>query len=91
MAKLEKYYNYIVDDLVSKTNVEDMYIHTPYGTSSSRSFFSDRRGDIRNQMYSTTHTKLLKHLVSKYGIQDEEMYIIWDLYSERIKTLISNG
>ena len=84
MNKKEKYYNYVVDDLVKNTEIDHdqetikfpfYYNYTPfplYSLLSSLTIFS-------------------KHVIERYGVHDEEMSIIWNQYREKILTIIGNG
>ena len=84
MNKKEKYYNYIIDDMVKKTEIDydrDL-IKLPYLSSFSLfhhlfSFF----------LFSPSFSN---HVRKVYGVHDEEIKIIWDLYKQRINELINN-
>ena len=83
MDKKEKYYNYVVEDLVSKAEIDydqeiikfsPLLLHFPSFTflPSSPSFsFSN-------------------YIKKMYGAHSEEIEIIWKLYKERIQSLINN-
>tara|TARA_R110000803_G_scaffold122202_2_gene190235 strand:+ start:336 stop:596 length:261 start_codon:yes stop_codon:yes gene_type:complete len=85
MDKKEKYYNYVVNDLVKKTEIDydEGRIYTPFSpplvllsftffTPSLDSFFSD-------------------HCKGVYGVNDGEIKYVWDEYKEIIKDKIRNN
>ena len=84
MNKHQKYINFIVADLVKKTEIDYeqgkikfpffQYLLTPYPFPLlTSSFFS-----------------FSNYVKERYGARDEEIKIIWGLYKERIKELIDN-
>jgi hypothetical protein len=86
MNKKEKYYNYIVDDLVKNTEIDNKQgiVKFPFLTflfSSSTRFF---------KFPSTTFsfTSFSKYVQERYGTRDGEIDIILELYKERISSLI---
>ena len=86
MNKKERYINYVVEDLVSKTEIdyEQEIIKYPfYHSFSSLSFHS---------LLSHPPSLLFANHVRKvYGAHSEEIEFIWKLYKERIQSLINNG
>jgi len=86
MSKQEKYINYIVDDLVKKTEIdnEQQKITLPFISlppiSFTHSYFFSYSLPI-----SPHFSKYIKNL---YGTKDNEVQIIWDLYREKIQSLI---
>ena len=90
MNKQEKYINYIVDDLIKKTEID-------YGRGKikctflpSDSYFGDCANISSFFSTSTYSTTFSVYMSERYGAKDEEMKIIWGLYKERIKELIDN-
>ena len=83
-TKLEKYINYVVEDLVKNTRIDydNKRIYPPFSSSLfiPFSFFSSHSSIISFSPY----------IQKRYGARDEEIQIIWDLYRERIKELIDN-
>jgi hypothetical protein len=82
MNKKEKYYNYVVNDLVSKTEIDNErkensfpYLPSPTKTSVPPLF------SLPSRLFS-------KHVIERYGTHDGEIKIIWNLYKERIHSLI---
>ena len=89
MNKKEKYYNYVVNDLVSKTEIDHgkkrikfpfyyNYI-SPDPSQYPHLFFS---------FISSSFSRFSKHVIERYGVHDEEMEIIWYQYKEKIQPLI---
>ncbi len=85
MNKQEKYINYIVDDLVKKTEIDydkekiispflPFYIYSPLFISPTPIFFSS----------------ISKYVKDSYGARDEEIETIWERYKQIIKSLINN-
>ena len=79
MNKKEKYINYVVEDLVSKTEIdyEQGKIKFPL-SSPSPSFFIQ-------YLYLLPSSFFSNYIKEKYGAHSEEIEIIWKLYKERIK------
>ena len=80
MNKKEKYINYVVEDLVSKTEIDYeqgkiKFPFLPLAPYSSLTFF---------------FILFSNHVRKVYGAHSEEIEIIWDLYKQRIKELIDN-
>ena len=94
MTKEEKYYNFIVDDMVKNTEIDydegevtiPFYKHKIY-LYDIDTIFSDFLWDIPHQL----RTALKKHLISKYSEGHQGVFPIWELYRERIEILINNG
>ena len=85
MDKKEKYYNYVVNDIVKNTEIDyDQETITLPSPSFPLLFFST---------YSSFIPSILsfsKYVKARYGAHDEEMDIIWNQYRERIIKLIDN-
>lgn len=83
--KIERYYNYIVDDLIKKTEVdyEKRFIYYPYmyGNVIPLTMYLDIPFGIMN---------FKRYITTLYGVREEEHDIIWDMYSKKIKSLIKN-
>ncbi len=90
MNKKEKYINYVVEDIVSKTEIdyEQGKIKFPFYHSSSPIIL------LSPSPPSTFFPSLIpfaNHVRKVYGAHSEEIEIIWKLYKERIKDKINNG
>jgi hypothetical protein len=89
MNKQEKYYNYVVDDLVKNTEIDHdqetikfpFYYNYILPLHPTPFLFS----------LSYLSTIFSKHVIERYGVHDEEMEIIWNQYREKILTIIGNG
>jgi hypothetical protein len=84
MNKQEKYINYIVGDLVKKTEIINDRVTYPFdvGTTSGDLAFT-------NPQY-ISHFKYVfpKYIIERYGVKDDEIKTIWKQYKERILSLI---
>ena len=82
----ERYYNFIVDDLVKKTEIKESERRMKFPTVPffriPSYFFTSRSSHNFFLLFS-------KYLKGMYGTHDEEIQIIWDLYKERMTTLIN--
>ena len=87
MNKKERYINYIVDDLVSKTEIDydQEIIKYPYQHSPHFSTY------LLTPSHTPHPSLLSKYIKEIYGARDEEIEIIWKLYKERIKDKLNNG
>jgi len=85
MDKKERYIEYVVEDLVSKTEIDydQEKIKYPYPLLSSfpSSFF----------LPSFLTFSFRNYLKERYGAHSEEIEFIWDQYKERIKDKLNNG
>ena len=83
MNKKEKYINYVVEDLVSKTKIDydQEKIKYPYLPN----LFHLPQHPILYPIFSFRN-----YLKERYGAHSEEIDIIWKLYKERIQSLINN-
>ena len=82
MDKKEKYINYVVEDLVSKTEIdyEQGKIKFPF-YSSTLPLPTTLPSFISLPLFFS----FSNYIKEKYGAHSEEIEIIWKLYKERIK------
>tara|TARA_R110002126_G_scaffold197188_1_gene345091 strand:+ start:642 stop:905 length:264 start_codon:yes stop_codon:yes gene_type:complete len=87
MTKKEKYYNYVVEDLIKKTEIDyDQeiikypHLNFPYPSLIPRMATS-----------SYSELRFSDHIQGKYGIQEDEVGMVWGQYMIRLQTLINNG
>ncbi len=87
MNKQEKYINYIVEDLVKKTEIDydREEIISPF-----LPFFSPI-ASLLSLFLPYSFSSISKYVKDRYGTTDEEIQIIWGQYKQRIKSLINNG
>ncbi len=90
MSKKEKYINYIVEDLLKKTEIDyDMGMIKPFSSFSSphplSSFFP-----FSLIFYYFSLYPFSKYMQEIYGAREEEVEIIWVRYRQRIHSLIEN-
>tara|TARA_B110000211_G_C13938256_1_gene490416 strand:- start:664 stop:921 length:258 start_codon:yes stop_codon:yes gene_type:complete len=84
MSKKEKYINFIIDDLVSKTEIdyeqETIFLTHPSYPSHLLHF----------PLPSYLPPFFTEHVTKLYGTHKDEVDIIWYQYKQRIKELVSN-
>ena len=86
MDKKEKYINYIVDDLVSKTEINDDVWGVKFPFSGND---FNRRSNTHHFFYMNTSPRnFFVHIQKKYGVRKEESDIIWEQYKIRIGCII---
>ena len=89
MNKKEKYINYVVEDLISNTEIDyeqekikyPFLPNQPHYTSTLLPFPSP-------SFYLLPILPFANHVRKVYGAHSEEIEIIWKLYKERIQSLI---
>ena len=88
MNKKEKYINYVVEDLISNTEIDydQEKIKLPFLTPILYFFLLPP-----SSFFSSYFPFFSNHVRKVYGAHDEEIEIIWKLYKERIKDKINNG
>ena len=94
MNKKEKYINFIVDDMVKKTEIDYETMRLTPPSFSSFLFLSDPSlyPSSLPSLFSflLPHPAFSEYVKERYGAHSEEMGIIWDLYKQRIQSLINN-
>ena len=75
MNNKEKYINYIVDDMVSKTKVDRVAQSFRFPYSDFYHFYR-----IHNNDYSPEKWQFINYVTEWYGVREEEMETIWDKY-----------
>jgi len=90
MNNKQKYYNYIVDDLVSKTKVdhEERSITMTWMTDVSE--FTSKLAFGYFRLMGPSTFRFMDYVIPKFGMRDEEVTIVLDMYREKMKTLIDN-
>ena len=86
MDKKEKYINYVVEDLISNTEIDYDQKKIKYPFLSPHYFPLSP-----SFLFFTNNSPFTKHVIERYGIHDNDVDIIWKLYKERIQSLINNG
>jgi hypothetical protein len=91
----EKYYNYVVNDLVKNTEIvyEKQRINFPYPSTNHFPNNLLHSSPATNHSFFTSpsvSSSFSDHIQGKYGTHDYEVEIIWNLYKQRIEILISN-
>ena len=97
MTKLEKYYNYIVDDLVSKTKIKYSARNT-LGDRAIIPFINNESiplRDLKKILGSTILSTFVDHVIIVYGAQDNahnnDVFPLWEMYRKRMMDKINNG
>ena len=104
MNKKEKYINFIVDDLIKKTEIDHdqetiklpflSYPQSPFLTQIfpyspiDISRFTQRPPHSLHSFFKSFSTSFSNHVRKVYGAHSVEINIIWKLYKERIHSLI---
>jgi hypothetical protein len=88
MNKVEKYHQYVIDDLVKDTRIDydKEKIYLPFRVSST-SFSSS------STSFSFFHLFLLplpfySYVEGKYGLKDDGVQNIWDQYKQRVQKIL---
>jgi hypothetical protein len=93
MDKKEKYYSYVVEDLIKNTEIDYeqgkiklpfYYRYIFFSSSLLHTFLTP----LPPSPYLHTFSRFSKHVIERYGVHDEEIKIIWNLYKEKIQPLI---
>ena len=93
MNNKQKYYNYIVDDMVKKSELvqEDEMVATGFHTELTT--FVTRYSYDTFFLATTTTSNLgyyfKEYIVSVYGVNDDEVEHVWKLYTKQIQNLIN--
>ena len=92
--KQEKYYSYVVDDLVKNTEIDhdQETIKFPFYNNSHFSSHSPSPHlhslSPPPSLPQSPLSRFSKHVIERYGVHDEEIKIIWYQYKEKIQPLI---
>jgi hypothetical protein len=88
VKKQQKYINYIVSDLVRKTETDwkTGKVVYPY-TNEPVWNVPETRPNVFAVSTPKFITRFPKLMSDTYGVREEEVEMIWDLYKERIKSL----
>tara|TARA_B110000211_G_scaffold198737_1_gene228801 strand:- start:918 stop:1163 length:246 start_codon:yes stop_codon:yes gene_type:complete len=78
MDKKEKYYNYVVNDIVKNTDIDYDREKIKFPFYNNSIFFSFLP-------LSSLFSRFSKHVIERYGVHDEEIKIIWYQYKEKIQ------
>lgn len=95
MAIKEKYYNYVVDDLLKHTRIGYDHEHNMEVVTTPFNYPNEKRIiQIPYKHFSTisaTFTDFYpftEYLTNRYGVREEEMELISDQYRDKILSLI---
>ena len=91
-TKLEKYIEYIVSDLVKKTEIDYDNERIIFPFSNIDYNLTLTLPTFPSTSYLTfPHHPFSNHIKGRYGVRDEEIGTIWDRYKEIIQSMVSNG
>ena len=90
MNNQQKYINYVVEDLVKNTEIdnEQQKINAPSPFFSLLPNLSISSFPIFFLQYHYPSILFSNYIKNLYGTRDEELLIIWDQYRNRIQSLI---
>ena len=81
MDRLEKYINYIVDDLVKDTKIDDKYVHFPFRVASDiYPLFRGIKDSVVKELFSN-------YVIRRYGTHEEEIDIIFKRLKRKINSI----
>ena len=84
MDRLERYYNYVVDDMVKDTKINNLKEVTQFPFSS----FLSASSPSHFPSFHLTVPIFSRYIQQRYGVRDSEIQIIWYQYKERIISII---
>jgi len=91
MSKKEKYINFIVEDLIKKTEIDygQERINFPFPSSFllSLSFSFHHLPLTPTSLFPSSFSKYIRE---RYGVRDEEVQTIWGQYRNKVVSLINN-
>jgi len=93
-SKVEKYINYIVDDLVDKTKIDPNFMWGPNSKGRVIPPWSTMYQEDVGYSFdvfplpSILSSSYTKYVQSMYGVKSHEGRAIWDLYIKKIETLL---
>ena len=94
MNKKEKYYNYIVDDIINNVEIdyEKKEINLPYHQYPIELFTIDNMSPkVITSIMKSFYGYLINHLRNKYGVHDDEMEHIRKLLTSKLIETLTNG
>ncbi len=84
MDKHEKYYNYIVDDLVNKTQIDNYAEYVIFPFKGEDGYFYDILPDLPPPTFES-------HTLETYGLGLKETDLIWSSFKEKLEPLIQSN
>ena len=82
----EKYINYVVEDLISNTEIDYDQKKIKYPFLSPHYFPLSP-----SFLFFTNNSPFTKHVIERYGIHDNDVDNTWEIYKGKIKEVIDNG
>ena len=92
MNKKEKYYNYVVEDIVKNTEIDydQEIIKYPFHLLPLFLPLHLPSHSLYSHLLLPSLIPFANHVRKVYGAHSEEIEIMWDMYRERIQSLINN-
>ena len=88
MNNKEKYYNYVVDDLVKRTELKRFSDrHYSYYRIKYPFIKHFEKLPVPTYRYAVDHNPyalFTPYVISIYGVSDEEVEMVWNIYRDRI-------
>jgi hypothetical protein len=84
MTPKEKYINYIVDDLISKTEIDYLGDWVKFNFYDPQSHFIYQSLPLPNIISGAFRI----HLIDKYGARENDIKIVWNRYKQKITRII---
>ena len=92
-SRIEKYLNYVIDDLISNTEIKKLspvtgpFISYPWNNVVLQATNKSKR----LLQYDTIPYQLIKHLNNSYGLEmEEQMDYVWENYKDFLTDLLYN-
>tara|TARA_B110000211_G_scaffold149223_1_gene169849 strand:- start:403 stop:693 length:291 start_codon:yes stop_codon:yes gene_type:complete len=93
MNKKEKYINYVVKDILKNTKMDEVTMHgglvqLPFIDVNTWISFGEF---VPTNMYPSRKKRLFNnHISERYGVNEREYEIMWEMYMEQLQGLINN-
>jgi hypothetical protein len=87
----EKYFDFVVNDLIVNTKIDPEWnrVKLPFNEIP---FFLEFKpsSPFHANFLKATFKPFSKHIIERYGVNSEEIEILWGSYQKRIEILIDN-
>lgn len=93
MSKIVKYINYVVEDLIKKTTIDDTHIRLPFGEDikmgAYKLYYYGPYHHLPNLFKFTISDNYLNYGMRRYGVKEVEWRIIYENYINEIISMVS--
>ena len=87
MDRKERYFNFIVNDMMSKTHIDDVNVTLPFGSvigiRAIQSYFLNAYRKI-TEVFDGYGGLFYEHFTDTYGVLHDEIGIVQDMYVEKL-------